>query len=464
MKLLRVAYRNICRNKRRSLMTVLAIAVSTVSVLLFGGNIMSIIYTLQTGYVRGTGHVHIYKTGYSKFGSVNPAAYGITDYERVLSVVQEDPEVKPRLRSAMPFMFLQGIAGNFKAEASQGFIGLGIVPSAFEVFTKWDQYGLKVTKTETLIEMGDKDAAQGVIGSGMAEKMKLCAELKIDGCLVDPAAAKKDVAPSGKAEDFSALTAEDFPAEAAAAPGAPTLDLLAATAGGAPNVVSMTVRKAMPFGTKAQNESLILMHLNLAQQLICGRGANSVTGIMLQLNRTDDMDAVVKRLRQVLPASEYEVKPFTEVRPMYKQTISMFATIFGFVALIMGVIVLFTTINTMSMSVMERVSEIGTARALGLRRSAIMMQFVAEGFLLGVIGATLGTVVALGTSAFINWAELVWIPPDYATPVLLSVHLFLSPYFLPGCWLGLVAVTTLSSVLPARNAARMPIVDALRHI
>lgn len=465
MKLLRIAYRNICRNKRRSLMTVLAIAVSTVSVLLFGGNIMSIIYTLQTGYVRATGHVHVYKLGYSQFGAVNPGAYGMTDYEKLLSQIKADPEVTPRLRAAMPFMLLQGIAGNFKAEASQSFLGLGIVPSEFNVFSKWDQYHLQVTKADTSIEFEDKDTAEGVIGTGMAQRMKLCGELKIDGCVVDTSVARKEATPaSGKTEDFSALTAEDFPAEAVPSANAARLDLLAATAGGAPNVVAMTVRKALPFGTKAQNESLILTHLNLAQQLICGRGAPSVTGIMLQLNRTGDMDAVVKHLRAVLPAAEYEVKPFTEVRPMYTQTISMFATIFGFVAFIMGIIVLFTTINTMSMSVMERVSEIGTARALGLRRSAIMTQFVAEGFLLGVIGATLGAVVALGTSAAINWAELVWIPPDYATPVLLSVHLFLSPFFLPVCWLGMVAVTTLSSLLPARNAARMPIVDALRHI
>lgn len=463
MKLLRIAYRNICRNKRRSLMTVLAIAVSTVSVLLFGGNIMSIIYTLQTGYVRGTGHVHIYKLGYSQFGAVNPGAYGMTDYENLLAQIKADPEVKPRLRAAMPFMLLQGIAGNFKAESSQSFLGLGIIPSEFNIFSKWDQYHLQVTKADTSIEFEDKDTTEGVIGTGMAQRMKLCRELKIEGCAVDTAAKKPESA-SGKTEDFSALTAEDFPAETAPSADVARLDLLAATSGGAPNVVTMTVRKALPFGTKAQNESLILTHLSLAQQLVCGRGAPSVTGIMLQLNRTGDMDAVVKRLREVLPAAEYEVKPFTEVRPMYKQTISMFATIFGFVAFIMGIIVLFTTINTMSMSVMERVSEIGTARALGLRRSAIMTQFVAEGFLLGVIGATLGTVVALGTSAAINWAELVWIPPDYATPVLLSVHLFLSPFFLPACWLGMVAVTTLSSLLPARNAARMPIVDALRHI
>ncbi|MFX8354967.1 FtsX-like permease family protein, partial [Acinetobacter baumannii] len=68
----------------------------------------------------------------------------------------------------------------------------------------------------------------------------------------------------------------------------------------------------------------------------------------------------------------------------------MFGTIFGFIAVIMGVIVLFTIANTMSMSVMERINEIGTLRALGQRRSGVRRQFLAEGFLLGLFGATLG--------------------------------------------------------------------------
>jgi len=117
----------------------------------------------------------------------------------------------------------------------------------------------------------------------------------------------------------------------------------------------------------------------------------------------------------------------------------------------------------MSMSVMERISEIGTARALGLRRSAIIQQFVGEGFLLGTMGSTLGAAAALAVSLTINLMEITWTPPDYANPILLSIHMFLQPFFLPCCWLGLIAVATVSSVIPARNAARMAIVDALRH-
>ena len=86
-----------------------------------------------------------------------------------------------------------------------------------------------------------------------------------------------------------------------------------------------------------------------------------------------------------------------------------------------------------------------------------------EGFLLGTLGSTLGVVAALAVSLGVNLLEITWTPPDYANPILLSIHMFLQPFFLPACWLGLIAVATLSSVIPARNAARMAIVDALRH-
>ena len=462
MKTLLIAYRNICRNKRRSLMTVLAIAVSSVSVLLFGGNISSIIYTLQTGYVRTSGHIHIYKKGYSKYGSTNPAAYGMEDYGKVTQMINDDPSLKPRLRLVMPFLAFQGIAGNFTADTSQSFFGMGIVPSLFAKLMIWDQYHLKVTKDDISTGLKDEDLSGGVIGYGMAERLNLCEALRLEDCVTPPA--KKETPGGAPAEDFSALTQNDFPAQAAGGTASPAqLDLLAATSGGAPNVVSVNLRKAMKMGTKTFNEGLIIMNLDLAQKLISGRGIKKVTGLMIQLNRTDDTESVKRRLEQLLPQNDYEVKTFGEVRPMYGQTISMFLTIFGFVALIMGVIVLFTTINTMSMSVMERISEIGTARALGLRRSAIIDQFVGEGFLLGTMGATLGAVTALAVSFAINLMEITWTPPDYANPILLSIHMFLQPFFLPCCWMGLIAVATLSSVIPARSASRMAIVDALRH-
>ena len=77
------------------------------------------------------------------------------------------------------------------------------------------------------------------------------------------------------------------------------------------------------------------------------------------------------------------------------EAVGMFSAIFLFISLIMGVIVLFTVVNTMGTSVVERTSEIGTAPgAMGLRRGGVRRMFVLEGAMLGVLGATVG--VALG--------------------------------------------------------------------
>ena len=116
------------------------------------------------------------------------------------------------------------------------------------------------------------------------------------------------------------------------------------------------------------------------------------------------------------------------------------------------------------MTVMERVTEIGTLRALGLRRSAIRRLFVAEGLVLGTLAATVGVALGGAISAGINGAGLTWIPPSNVEPVPLEVHVLDSPALMIGCWLGLVVLATLSSLIPANKAAQLPVVDALRHV
>jgi putative ABC transport system permease protein len=130
----------------------------------------------------------------------------------------------------------------------------------------------------------------------------------------------------------------------------------------------------------------------------------------------------------------------------------------------MGVIVLFAVVNTMTMNVMERTNEIGTVRAMGVRRNAIRAQFVVEGGLLGAIGATTGVLLAIGVALAINHAGLLWTPPGNANAVPFRLAMPPGPNLMIGTWLGLVLVATLAALMPANRAARMPVVDALRHI
>jgi putative ABC transport system permease protein len=85
-----------------------------------------------------------------------------------------------------------------------------------------------------------------------------------------------------------------------------------------------------------------------------------------------------------MPGHALTVMDFRELNPFYGETIALFNTIFGFIFVLIGGIVLFTVSNTMMAAVMERTTEIGTVRAVGLRQSGIRKLFVTEGFLLVV--------------------------------------------------------------------------------
>jgi putative ABC transport system permease protein len=130
----------------------------------------------------------------------------------------------------------------------------------------------------------------------------------------------------------------------------------------------------------------------------------------------------------------------------------------------MGVIVLFTVVNTMGMSVMERTTEIGSAPAMGVRRSGIRRLFVVEGALLGAIGATIGSALAQAIASAVNHAGMTWTPPGQAAAVPLEILTSGSAGLIVRVWLGLVVAATLAALIPANRAARLPVVDALRHV
>ena len=149
--------------------------------------------------------------------------------------------------------------------------------------------------------------------------------------------------------------------------------------------------------------------------------------------------------------------------PFYVQTLRLFDTIFAFIFALIGGVVLFSVSNTMNAAVVERTVEIGTLRAIGLRRAGIRRLFVTEGFVLGLAGAALGTVVALITAVAVNHAGLVWQPPGSAEPMPLVLRVWGEARLLLVTALGLLGVAGVSAWWPAHRGSRLPVVDALRH-
>lgn len=467
--LFKIVLRNIRRNRRRSIMTGSAVAAGSLALLLFGGFTRYIFAGLETGNVQRNGHLTVFHSGYFLFGEGNPAAYGIPNYRRVMTLIQEDPVLSPMINVLTPTQSVVGIAGNFSGtvDASKTFLGVGVVPSDRDRMRQWDPYG---TRSVYIPDgrMADSEENVGLLGFGMARVLGLCGPLRLRDCPPAPAtqAARDRGASAVNTEVLDLANRDGGDGDHGAKDGSPQIQLLAATADGAPNVVSLTVAGVEQQGVRELDDNYVIMDLPLAQQLVYGRGDHKVTGLVLQLRRTADMAAARARLATLIERHRLplEIRDFAELNPFYGQVVRLFSGIFLFIALVMGMIVLFAVVNTMTMNVMERTNEIGTTRALGVRRRGIRRQFLLEGMLIGAIGAAIGSVLAIALSLAVNHAGLTWVPPGNANPIPLRVDVLGEPGLIVGALLGLVLVATLAALLPANRAARLSVVDALRHV
>jgi putative ABC transport system permease protein len=436
---LALAVRNLARNRRRSLTTLAAIVVGAVAILLFGGYTRDIRYGLQMGFVRSSGHLQIQHKDYFLYGTGNPAAYGIANYEQIIALVRHDPVLAPMLTVVTPTLQLGGIAGNFEAGVSRTVIATGFDIDGQNELRKWNDFGFEGTPAALALTGTAPNAA--VVGEGVARVLQLCGPLRIKQC----------AAPEGSGSRVQGTR----------------IELLAATARGAPNVASLSVIKAESQPVKDLDDIYVELHLPQAQRLIYGGDPPQVTAIIVQLHHTAQIPAARARLEQLLRTTlknqPLEVHDYETLNPYYGQTIGFFAAIFGFISILIGVIVLFTVSNTMSMAVVERTPEIGTLRAIGLRRSGIRKMFMLEGMLLGLAGSVLGIAVALVLAFLINHGGITWTPPGRVDAVPLAVRVWGEPRPMIGVAIALTLVTLVSSWVPSRRGAKTNIVAALRH-
>lgn len=133
------------------------------------------------------------------------------------------------------------------------------------------------------------------------------------------------------------------------------------------------------------------------------------------------------------------------VRDAVESDLSVLFLVLGVVSLIVGAIGI---ANVTLISVIERTGEIGLRRAIGASRFHIALQFLCEsgamGFAGGILGASAGTLVVVGTSAYLGWTPVLNAGVPFAAPVVGAITGFVSGLY------------------PAMRAARLEPVEALR--
>ncbi|MES2947503.1 MAG: FtsX-like permease family protein [Pseudomonadota bacterium] len=466
MNQLGLAWRNILRNRRRSALTLAAVCVAAMAILLLGGYVRATVRALETDTVRQTGHLQVMVKGYLQFGRGNPARFAIRDHEVVAAALRGDAALQAMVTVITPVLHVQGVAGHFASGTSSNFAGSGWDPDARSLMLEWNGNGLRLPPAAAHLSAQQPNA--GVIGIGLAQLLGLCETLEAKDCVSAPRAAPDARAPA-LSDDLARLTQQSTPSASStvSAPAAPAVELLSAGAGGAPNVVRMDVSRAQRQGARELDAMYVGMPLALAQQLVFGPGASGASAIAIQLKQGTDMEPARARVNAVLATLEQtlEVHDFHAIQPSFDQVVALFTAVFRFVTVLMVVVTLFSVANTINMAVGERTGEIGTLRALGMKRRPVRSMFLIEGALLGALGASLGALLGIVLSEYvINRSGMGWTPPGRSTPVPVGVDVLGDPVFMAVAVALFAVLACLSSWWPARRAARLEIVEALRHV
>jgi putative ABC transport system permease protein len=462
MNSLDFAWRNVRRNRRRTILTTAALCVGCTAALMFAGYANDTVQGLQTTTVRGEGHLQVVADGYLSFGQGSPARFAVRGYQALIERIRQDPVLRPMIRVVTAQLDIEGSAGNPRLDTSTNFVGEGVITADQATMLSWD--GLNTHIPPHASYLADAGANDGVIGVGLAQLLGMCSELHVSHCERMPGTADDPSGAAGLPADLARLSST-VPLQPAGA--APSIDLLAATANGVPNVVRLNVLAAERQAVRAIDAMYVGVPLSMAQRLVFGHPGTGVSAVVVLLNHTSDLATAQRRLEQLVQgnAQKLDVLSFHDVSPVYDQIVGNYTTIFSFVAVLIGIITVFSVVNTVGMAVSERTAEVGTLRALGFQRGAIRDIFVIEGALVGLIGSIAGVVAAVViANCVVNFAGLTWTPPGRSSAIPIRVDVFADLTLLPAAVLLLTALASLSSLSPAHRASRLEITEALRHV
>lgn len=407
-QLLFLAFRNLTRHKRRSAVSVSTVAFGIIALLLASGFIEWIFQDFRETTIHSQlGHLQIVRSGYFEAGKADPYRFLFPDdLGQDLSKNFTPKKNSPPIKTIVPRLSFSGLVSH--GDATLSFIGEGVDPQEQVYFGN----ALQISSGSNL---SADHPDHLIMGAGLARNIGV----EVGDQVV----------------------------------------LLVNTATGGINAVEMTVGGLFTTVTKSYDDSALQLPIDTARKLLRTEGAHSW---VVLLNDTRQTDAVLAALRDKLPSERFEIVPWYQLADFYNKTTVLFSKQVQAIKLIIALIILLGISNTMTMNVMERTGEIGTAMALGVKKSDILRQFLCEGALIGGIGGTLGVLIGWLLAAIISTIGIPMPPPPgmargYIGEILLTSNMVLEALVLA------ILTTLIASIYPAWKASRMQIVDALRH-
>jgi putative ABC transport system permease protein len=400
---LKLAARNAYRQRMRSAITLAAIAVGVAALLISAGFIQDIFLQLGEAMIRSqSGHIQVSKAGFHETGTRSPERFLIDDPATLRQQLADLPEVDDVMARV-----------GFSGLLSTGRADLAVIAEGVEA-NRENRLGTYVRITAGR-RLTDEDRHGVLVGAGVAGSLGL-------------------------------------------APGDP-VTLLVSTAGGALNTLDLEVIGVFQSFSKDFDARAVRLGLEAAQTVLDTAGVNT---LVVSLKQTPDTAPVTGLLRQRLDTGQLEARPWYELSDFYEKTVDLYGRQFGVLRLIILFMVLLSVTSSVNMTIMERLGEFGTMRALGDRRRDTLALIATEGLLLGVAGSLLGVVAGVLLAWLLSWIGIP-MPPPPNSDLGYTARIQVVPAEVALAFVVGVAATLVGSILPARRVVRTPIVDALRQ-
>lgn len=214
------------------------------------------------------------------------------------------------------------------------------------------------------------------------------------------------------------------------------------------------------------DQVLILMPLSTAENLFTMMGY--ISSVVVRLKSTSDMEAVRAEMRRLPGTKQLEIMGWDDLTPELIQAIVMdklFGYIFYFILLL---ITAFGVLNTVQMSVFERTREIGIMMAIGTRPGQVVRLVLLESVFISVLGVVLGALLGSGISYyfFVNPFDF----SDYQKEMeVMGQVTTVFPAKLKAANVAITTIITflfgvLFSIAPARRASKLNPIKAIRQI
>jgi len=406
-RLWKLAIRDLGRNKRRSGLTLIAVAL--------GLGLLVVTSGLTEGSVQGsiennirvqTGHVQVREESYDE-DKVSMKWEDLLDDPQGVAA---QAETLPNVRAATPVLWASGILATSEESAGVRVFGIDPLSEASATFREGTISGQFLTSD---------DRSGILIGRRLAKSLELSA-------------------------------GDD-------------INLLINTSDEQPDEAIFTIRGVYDTGTPSFDESTVFLPLAKAQTFT--RAGDRASAVLVLTDRQEDAEAVASALR----APGLKVLTWHDLNQVMLQAVETSMGIMYLMYLVVLAVVAVVIANTLLMSVFERTREMGILAALGMKGRQIMTMFVMEAATLGVIGIILG--ILLGSLGVYYLATEGWyIGEELATAATAevaygdTVYARFSVSDTVSLSIAELVITLVAALYPAWFAARMEPIDALRAL